>query len=275
MPANATDQDALAATVGVHKRGAELLAAHGKYPIYSEHLVDTTPEQQAWVAAAMSETPYFRFYEGFHATRPYIDSLLNETQHAAQALPVVVHTSVQSFANSLAAFLVVAGNYSYFMASAGWLDAGWTWHPEYDVDYGTPLARASVAVDKAGGAVYTRMYTRCTVTVNCTSAATGAVSVAATTASTGPVNVDSQPPFNCSVFGCTCQGFADYFGTHSGKGFGCASDAAKQWWIARRCNANANCACCKGPACSLPGAAPCICPHSDSACIGTITMHAS
>jgi hypothetical protein len=36
VPHNASDQDALEATVGVHKRGAELLLAHGKYPIYSE-----------------------------------------------------------------------------------------------------------------------------------------------------------------------------------------------------------------------------------------------
>ena len=287
VPHNASDQDALEATVGVHKRGAELLLAHDKYPIYSEHLDDTTPEQQAWVAAAMIDTPYFRFYEGFRATRPYIDSLLNETQRAAQgALPVVVHAStaaapnIESITNDLAAFLVVAENYSYFMASAGWLDAGWSWHPEYNVEYGTPIAPATVAVDAAGGAVYTRPYTRCTVTVNCTSIAGD--DRGATLAGNAPESsvdgvgvVDSQPPFNCSVFGCTCQGFANHFGTHAGHGFGCASEAAKQWWVARSCNANANCACCKGPACSLPGAAPCICPSDNGKCLGTITMHGS
>ena len=284
VPRNATDEDALAATVSVHRRGAELLAAHSKYPIYSEHLDDTTPAQQAWIAAAMRDTPYFRFYEGYKPSRAYIESLLNETQRASQSLPVVVHagTSVaphlSPITDSLAAFLIVQENYSYFMASAGWLDGGWSWHPEYDVDYGTPLGPA-LAVNTAGGTVYTRRFTRCTVTVNCTDDDDDDVAkhevdghdVGKTIMAEAPSSTGFS--FNCSVFGCTCQGFANYYGTHAGHGFGCPSEPAKQWWITHRCNANANCPCCKGPACSLPGAAPCICPSYDGMCRGTITLH--
>jgi hypothetical protein len=67
-------------------------------------------------------------------------------------------------------------------------------------------------------------------------------------------------PFNCSVFNCTCQGFADYYGTHAGHGFGCAPSDAQVWWKQHKCQANAHCLCCKGPACSLPDPSPCICP---------------
>eukprot|EP00038_Savillea_parva_P005072 m.146846 g.146846 ORF g.146846 m.146846 type:complete len:541 (+) comp11651_c2_seq9:195-1817(+) len=290
VPPNATDDDALAATVAVHKRGAQLLQAHGKYPIYSEHLVDTTPAQQAWVANAMKDTPYFRFYEGYQPTVPYIESLLNETQRTSQALPVVVHTGVAhgaSITDALAAFLIIAEKYSYFMASQGWLDAGWWWHPEYNPDYGTPVGPAS-RHDSSNGTtiVYTREYTHCTVTVNCTTGDSGSDSDApsesmATQRRDRPPrtkDITSSPPFNCSVFGCTCQGFADYYGTHPGRGFGCAGGDAQTWWKGHRCNAEANCPCCQGPACSLPGHAPCICPKGPPSpppghCTGTIRMH--
>lgn len=70
---------------------------------------------------------------------------------------------------------------------------------------------------------------------------------------------DHRPLQNCTAWGCTCQGFSDYFGTYAGRGFGCGKPQA-QWWNAHRCHTDAHCACCKGPGCALPGAAPCICP---------------
>jgi hypothetical protein len=70
---------------------------------------------------------------------------------------------------------------------------------------------------------------------------------------------DHQHLQNCTAWGCTCQGFSDYFGTYAGRGFGCGKPQAK-WWNAHRCHTDAHCACCKGPGCALPGAAPCICP---------------
>lgn len=104
-----------------------------RYAIYSEHLLDTNATQQAYIASEMATTPYFRFYEGFKPTQAYIEQILNETQQTVDALPVIMHAGASPFSHvtdSLAAFLIVAENYSYFMASAGWLDDGWTWHPE-------------------------------------------------------------------------------------------------------------------------------------------------
>jgi len=47
-----------------------------------------------------------------------------------------------------------------------------------------------------------------------------------------------SPPFNCSVFGCTCQGFADWYGTTGGRkrDWGCASEpTAQAWWHDHDC----------------------------------------
>lgn len=47
------------------------------------------------------------------------------------------------------------------------------------------------------------------------------------------------PPFNCSAWGCSCKGEADFYGIGAGgdKGWGCAPAAAQNWWIhdARPC----------------------------------------
>eukprot|EP00040_Diaphanoeca_grandis_P010940 m.56055 g.56055 ORF g.56055 m.56055 type:complete len:499 (-) comp22174_c0_seq1:64-1560(-) len=283
VPAGTTDRDALTALVAVHKRGAELLQAHGKYAIYSEHLLDTTAEQQAYIATQLAQTPYFRFYEGFRPTQAYIEALLNETQpvvgsNAIPPLPVIVHTGASptaSLTDSLAAFMIFSENYSYFMASAGWLDAGWAWHREYDPDYGSALGPAVVLRSPQGNS-YTRKYTNCDVTVNCTSDSMYNEKAIGNRFGAGVDDVvgdGGHSAFDCSIFDCTCQGFADYFGTHNGKGFGCAGADAQQWWIAHHCSANANCACCKGPACLLPNASACICPKGGGGCSGEIRMH--
>lgn len=113
-----TDDDALKVMVDVHVRGAQLLYAHQKYAVYSEHLEDTTVEQQAYVEQQMHDVPYFRFYEGFQPTEAYIDEIINETQKS-QSLPLIFHQPLgrTSVLDSLAAFLIAHGNYSYYMAS--------------------------------------------------------------------------------------------------------------------------------------------------------------
>lgn len=72
-----------------------------------------------------------------------------------------------------------------------------------------------------------------------------------------------SPPFNCSVFGCTCQGASDFYGIVAGSGFGCTSKAAETWWTANQCGTSPKTGGnCDGPACRLPNSAPCTpCPH--------------
>lgn len=42
-----------------------------------------------------------------------------------------------------------------------------------------------------------------------------------------------SPPFNCTVFNCTCKGMADFYGVGAdgSGGWGCAPQDAQQWWI--------------------------------------------
>lgn len=128
VPAGRTDDDALQAVISFHKKGAELLRKHGKYAIYSEHLVDTTTAQQQVYSREMAQTGFARFYEGFRPTEAYVEMILSETQpptDGLEPLPIVVHASGggdQMLLDAFATFLVVRSNYSYFMASQGWLD---------------------------------------------------------------------------------------------------------------------------------------------------------
>ena len=259
--------DRIVAPISFHKKGAELLQKHGKYAIYSEHLADTTSEQQQVYSKQMQDTGFFRFYEGFHATEAYIEMILNETQPAnadANPLPVVLHSGPSPA--SFAAFLIVRTNYSYYMSSHGWLDGGWSWQPDYDFNVGEPLGPAQKRTG-SGGTVYTRSYSNCDVTVDCS----------------GNASISDAPLWNCNVVNCSCQDFAQYYGVHPGKGFGCAPTGAQDWWRGKPCSASAGAElCCGGPACSLPGHARCICPQGPgpwpsppppaAACMGTIKM---
>ena len=43
--------------------------------------------------------------------------------------------------DSIAVFLIIKGDFSYYSASTGWFDSDWVWHKEYDAMYVTVLAR--------------------------------------------------------------------------------------------------------------------------------------
>eukprot|EP01052_Picozoa_sp_SAG31_P032849 SAG31_NODE_3646_length_4030_cov_2.435767_1_plen_1076_part_00 len=81
------------------------------------------------------------------------------------------------------------------------------------------------------------------------------------------VSTSSSPSssFSCKLFNCTCQGCADYYGVLRGRGFGCTPVPAQTFWRAHQCKANAKSGkCCDGPACKLPGHAPCQLPPGPS-----------
>ena len=192
--------------------------------------------------------------------------ILSETQPppaGPDPLPVVVHASGsdgEGLKDAFATFLIVRSNYSYFMASQGWLDGGWHWHPEYDSEIGNPvgLAQKHMIGDTV---VYTRNYSNCDVIVQCQGSAPAAALPA----------IESGGEWSCKLVNCSCQDFASFYGTHPGQGFGCAPSAAQDWWKRQRCSASAGAErCCGGPACKLPGHTPCICPKAP--CKGTIKM---
>ena len=280
VPVGRTDDDALQAVISFHKKGAELLRKHGKYAIYSEHLVDTTPAQQQVYSREMAGTGFARFYEGFRPTEDYIEMILGETQPPSDGpdpLPVVVHAAGNDgelLMDAFATFLVVRSNYSYFMASRGWLDGGWQWHPEYDIEVGNPLGPAQKHI-VGSAVVYTRNYSKYDVSVQCGGETEPGPSPVVALLQTS----EAEGGWSCKLVNCSCADFANYYGTHPGKGFGCAPTAAQDWWKAQPCHATAGAeTCCGGPACHLPGHAPCICPKGPGPwpparpCKGTIQM---
>jgi len=57
----------------------------------------------------------------------------------------------------------------------------------------------------------------------------------------GKASCAQEWEFDCKMFNCTCQGFADWYGTVNGRSYGCAATAtAQKWWAAHRCVATAS-----------------------------------
>eukprot|EP01051_Picozoa_sp_SAG22_P002118 SAG22_NODE_92_length_20892_cov_11.188429_10_plen_507_part_00 len=72
---------------------------------------------------------------------------------------------------------------------------------------------------------------------------------------------DRSGAVDCSIFNCTCQGMADYYGKSNHTTWGCAPPSAQKWWDARKCNPkHCNTGLCAGPGCKVPGAFPCFHP---------------
>ena len=95
--------------------------------------------------------------------------------------------------------------------------------------------------------------------------------ISARGADTAAAAVDGQNGggWSCSLFNCSCVGLVEYYGVVPGVGFGCAPPPAQVWWASHACGGSAHhpaVGCCKGPACSMPGAAPCAhgCGHHPS-----------
>jgi hypothetical protein len=124
VPLGANDSTGLQAMMDVRVQTAQLLVKYGKYPLISEHLGDTSPAQQAYVEQRMEGVGYFRYFEFFSPTQAYIEAILNETQRrpAGARLPIMCRQLIDRWldlTDSIAAFLIIAGNYSYYSASTG------------------------------------------------------------------------------------------------------------------------------------------------------------
>ena len=188
VPAGTTHADAVQVLIRLHARMAELCLKNGKYAILSEHLQDTgnfsASTDEGPIVDGLVDAPMMRYYEDFlrgptwlgDSQEGYVQTIIAEAQNKTLSLPEVIHyvtcgadrscpdpNSLKGTA-AVAAFLVARGEYSYFMASTGWYDANFKWQPEYDIDYGKPLEDARY--DGASG-VFTRQYTKCSVTLDC------------------------------------------------------------------------------------------------------------
>jgi len=166
VPQHATEALALEALLNVRVRVAALLHANGKLPIISEHVGDVSAADTRVIAERMAGVPYMRYFEFWSATARYIETALNLTQRSPSPVPVYCRQDIGRclrMLDSIAAFLIVRNEYSYYAASTGWFDRDWQWHAEYDLEYGHPLGPATVV----SSGVYRRQFSNATVVVDC------------------------------------------------------------------------------------------------------------
>ena len=178
-------------------RAAKALNAGGKVPMFSNPATfqngDPTGKspknkpQPIWLnesklVAALEGTTWqlnyeFMRAEGLAAT----GQLQNMLEESKLGLAAGVHVYYQHTNQSdpkspledptphIAAFMLMRQEHWYFFGSTGWLDADWQWSKLYDT-----LNACGAPVDaqaKGGPDVYTRAYTKCKVTVDCTNTA--------------------------------------------------------------------------------------------------------
>ena len=110
--------------------------------------------------------------EGFHSNEA---SILQLQKAASEKKLVEAHARCKNITDSLAAFLIGAGEYSYYGCSSGWYvdetHMDWiTWHPEYDKPLGKPTGPATKEGD-----VYTRHFASGTVAMFDTKTNTGTI----------------------------------------------------------------------------------------------------
>jgi hypothetical protein len=116
---------------------------------------------------------------------------------------------------------------------------------------GPVIGNGDMGVVATGGAGYIQLYTgkndfwstRDVPHGGCAYALMGSGSLEISAASPTAPDTSTFPPtaaaplllpMNCSLFGCTCQGFADYFGAIAGTGWGCAPQPVRTAFLLQR-----------------------------------------
>eukprot|EP00038_Savillea_parva_P023998 m.42792 g.42792 ORF g.42792 m.42792 type:complete len:415 (+) comp6321_c0_seq1:3273-4517(+) len=93
-----------------------------------------------------------------------IGEILREQTMGIDSLFYTIVEPTETLSNvSVAAFLLTRGPHSLFGASAGWVDADWQWHDQYNLDMGLPSEPAT----HHGDGEYSRRYSRGTVSLSC------------------------------------------------------------------------------------------------------------
>lgn len=148
--------------LAVMRRATRKLNAAGIWPMYSirNHFdsFDECAMPYSEAFDSLSDVGYFKFMTISPAD---ISKVIVEVR---LGLPLVLMAYLQlcPLELSLASFLIVQSNYTYFGTSKDpyWYDPDWTWHTEYNSKYGSPLGPA---VNSTKG--WTREFTGCSVFV--------------------------------------------------------------------------------------------------------------
>ena len=143
----------------------------GKLAIVSTKSTENSePLNSSVFDALLSRHGSFRFMESFSGSENDVQTLLAT---ARAGLPFMVHVAthddvVRSFAAQreyyLAAYLIVAAEYSYWGMGSGWGASNFPWYPEFDRPLGKPLADAT----SFGNGRYYRAFEHLNVTLDTT-----------------------------------------------------------------------------------------------------------
>eukprot|EP00035_Acanthoeca_spectabilis_P003913 m.96700 g.96700 ORF g.96700 m.96700 type:complete len:480 (-) comp12372_c0_seq1:2497-3936(-) len=136
---------------------------------------------EAEVVAALQNVTWMRYYEWFQSSgwsESIGMSVENVIEEVARGIPVVGHAygkpencsdpQDKGIGSAVAAFLIAQGNYTYFQTSSSvvgadpWTDAGWCWHPLYELKCGLPQGLAT----KTASGVWRREFANCSVTLD-------------------------------------------------------------------------------------------------------------
>eukprot|EP00038_Savillea_parva_P005088 m.147135 g.147135 ORF g.147135 m.147135 type:complete len:470 (-) comp11658_c1_seq3:2457-3866(-) len=136
---------------------------------------------EAEVAAALENVTWIRYYEWFQSSGWSASigmSVQNVLAEASHNISFVGHAYGKAencsdpqdlgIGSAVAAFLIGQSDYSYFQTSSSvvgadpWTDAGWCWHPLYDLTCGRPKGLAA----KDSDGVWHREFANCSVTLD-------------------------------------------------------------------------------------------------------------
>jgi hypothetical protein len=155
-------------TVAWKKAVATALNARGQIPIYSslnKWNQSGCPYNEEHVAKELAGLSHGRFYEGWGGSKvgASCSEIANAQAEAEAGVAVFANNMGPLTTYQTAAFLVGAGNQSFFASATGWTDPGTVWQPDfYDQPLGKPLGKAEVL-----GTKWTRHFEHTTVTLDC------------------------------------------------------------------------------------------------------------
>lgn len=215
-PNNVTDDEVMAIQIELLNTTIALSNARGKYPMFNMHQSDMTfaSGREQKIVGAIGGQGMFRFYEGSSTLeRSFIELALKE-RNVQMFTFVGVYAPTGDDAHKkmmglIAGFLLIRDEYYYFAAHRGYLDNGFKWHSEYDLDYGHPIGEPT-ANKSSSGVVFTREYSRCTVHVTCLTGAKMCdgwvnMSVAPTSATNCDTDMDCSLNGACTSGKCMCD----------------------------------------------------------------------
>jgi len=195
----------LAGTIDLARRIAVALNSAGKVPIFSNPASfenhDKAPIwlDEARLLAGLNGTTFMFNYEFMRAEQMQSSGqLANMLEESLRGVPAGVHTYLKNSTENptahIAAFLLVRAEHWYFFGSTGWIDSDWHWSALYDQLSVCGKPKGAATVD-ASGAVHSRAYDGCRVTLNCTVA----------TACVGAIDVHHTPPSTFELSGVAHQ----------------------------------------------------------------------